>query len=184
MMKTSAVVMLALSMAACGGAPKTATERMSLEERAQETLNVMKQQDPTLSEVLMESPGYVVFPEIAKGGAIAGGAYGHGVLYERGQPTGVVKLQQASLGLQLGGQTFSELIILRNREEVREIKRGEYDLGADASVVALKAGAAGSASLDDDTIVMVWTRGGLMAELSISGQRLTFEPAFRAPQEG
>lgn len=176
MTKLSVVAMLALSVAACGGAPKTASERVSLEDRARITLSEMQRRDPSLRSYLMDARAYVVFPSIGKGGAIVGGAFGRGVLYERGQPTGYVELAQASIGAQLGGQTFSELIVIRDANTLRKIKMGKFDVGADASVVALTAGAAGSTSLDEDTTVFVLPRGGLMADISVSGQRLEFTP--------
>jgi lipid-binding SYLF domain-containing protein len=176
MMKSSVVAMLVLSVAACAGAPKTPSERISLEERARVTLSEMQRRDPSLRGILMDAQAYVVFPEIGKGGAIVGGAYGRGVMYERGQPTGSVSLAQASIGAQLGGQTFAELIVIRDFNTVRKIKAGKFDVGADASIVALTAGAAGSTSLDADTTVFVMPRGGLMVDLSVAGQRLDFQP--------
>jgi lipid-binding SYLF domain-containing protein len=176
MTKSSVVAMLVLSVAACGGAPKTSSERVSLEESARGTLTAMQQRDPSLRNHLMNARAYVVFPSIGKGGAIVGGAFGRGVLYELGQPTGYVELTQASLGAQLGGQSFSELIVIRDVDTLQNIKRGKFDMGADASVVALTAGAAGSTSLDKNTTVFVMPRGGLMADISVSGQRLKYTP--------
>jgi lipid-binding SYLF domain-containing protein len=183
MANSSVVAMLVLSVAACGGAPKTATGRLNLEESALATLSEMEARDPSLRGVLMDAYAYVVMPSVGKGGVIVGGAFGRGILYEQGRATGYVELAQASIGAQLGGQTFAELIVLRDASEVREIKAGTFDLGADASVVALTVGSASSASLDQGTSVFVMPRGGLMVDLSVSGQKLDYRP-FLDPAAG
>lgn len=175
LMKSTAVAMLVLG-AACGGAPKTATERINLEQSAQATLAQMQARDPTLPGLLEEAHAYAVFPSIGKGGVIVGGAFGRGILYVGGRPSGFVELKQASIGAQLGGQTFAELIVLRDAREVQRIKAGTFEVGADASVVALTAGAARSATLNQGTTVFVMPRGGLMVDISVSGQRLDFRP--------
>jgi lipid-binding SYLF domain-containing protein len=175
-MKTSMAVMLAISVAACAGAPRTATQRENLEESARITLSRMETRDPGLRRLLEDAPGYVVFPTIGKGGAIIGGAFGRGVLFENNRPSGYVELSQASIGAQLGGQTFAELLVVRDANTLRKLKGGTFELGADASVVALTAGAAGSTSLDDDTTVFVMPLGGLMVDLSVSGQQITYRP--------
>jgi lipid-binding SYLF domain-containing protein len=173
--KSSVVAMLVLATA-CGAAPKTATERENLEQRARTTLSEMQARDPTLSTVLDDAHAYAVFPSIGKGGFIVGGAFGRGILYERGLPIGYVELAQASLGAQLGGQTFAELVVLRDAHEVQRIKAGTFEVGADASVVALTAGAAASATFRSGTMVFVMPHGGLMVDVSISGQKLDFRP--------
>jgi lipid-binding SYLF domain-containing protein len=177
-LRTSVICSLALSViVACGStAPSSRSGRASLEARADATLAMMRERDPGITNILGQASGYIVFPEIAKGGVIAGAAHGRGILYERGQKVGFVELNQASLGAQLGGQTFSELVIFQRPMDVAKIKNGEYSLGANASAVVLDAGAAGSADFDDGVAVFIVPKGGLMAELSVSGQKLNFAP--------
>ena len=115
-----------------------------------------------------------VFPEIAKGGLIAGGAFGEGVVYVNDQVIGYAELNQASIGAQLGGQTFSELIVFRDRNALDRLMGGNFDFGVDASAIIVKTGAARSASFEDGQAVFVKPRGGLMAELSVSGQQIDF----------
>ena len=165
-----------LMAVACGGAPKTPSERASLERDADAALQTMLTKDPSLRALLDTSAGYVVFPSIGKGGFIAGAAHGRGALYERGRHTGFVTLDQASIGAQIGAQSFSELIVFRYGYDVAKLKQGSYSLGANASAIALTAGVAGSADLTKPVSVFVVPRGGVMAELSVSGQRLEFSP--------
>jgi lipid-binding SYLF domain-containing protein len=177
-LRTSVICSLALSaIVACGSTtPSTSSGRANLEARADATLAMMKERDPGLATMLGQASGYIVFPEIAKGGVIAGAAHGRGILYERGMKMGFVELNQASLGAQLGGQTFSELVVLDRPMDVAKIKDGEFSLGANASAVVLDAGVAEGADFDDGVAVFIVPRGGLMAELSISGQKLNFAP--------
>lgn len=166
----------ALALAACATAPKTPSGKATLESRAEATLQTMRAADPELESVLTGAAGYAVFPEIGKGGVVVGAAYGRGVLYERGRVTGFVELNQGSLGAQLGAQTFSELIVLRTQSAVERMKGGDFSLGGNVSAIALTTGAAASAQFQDGVAVFVLPKGGVMAELTLSGQQVNFEP--------
>lgn len=164
------------ALAACATAPKTASGRSDLEASAEATLGMMRTQDPGLGALLRSAHGYAVFPEIGKGGVIVGAAYGRGILYERGQKVGYLELNQGSIGAQLGGQTFSELIVFRSEFDVAKLKAGDFSLGANISAVALTAGASASAEFNEGIVVFTLPRGGLMAELTVSGQQLNYSP--------
>jgi len=170
-----ATTLIVLGAMACGGAPKTASERTSLEQNAQATLTQMTAKDPSLQGLLDMSAGYAVFPDVGKGGLIVGGAHGKGVLYENGQRTGFVELSQASIGAQIGAQSFAEILVLRLPYDVQRIKNNQFSLDANASAVALSAGAAASASSKRGVNVFVMPRGGMMAEASVGGQQITFK---------
>ncbi len=165
------------AMTACATAPKSQEDRTALVQQAETTLQAMRNRDMNLNALLEQSAGFVVFPNVGKGGFVAGAAHGRGILYENGQPTGFVQLSQASLGAQIGAQTFAELVVFQNRAAVERLKAGKFELGANASAVALTAGAAASTNFVNGVAVFVMPRGGVMAELSISGQRLQFVPA-------
>jgi len=170
-----AALALALAVAACATAPKTAGERSDLQESADTTLSTMRARDPGLNNLLASAAGYAVFPKIGKGGLGVGAAYGRGVLYEGGRVTGFVELNQGSAGLQIGAQTFSELVVLRAKYDVERLKRGQFSIGANASAVVLTTGAAASADFVDGVAVFVMSGGGAMAELSVSGQQINYE---------
>lgn len=175
-LRLSGIAAMALAVVACATAPKSAEERENLQARADTTLSDMRARDPGLNSLLASSAGYAVFPEIGKGGLGVGAAYGRGVLYERGRMTGYVELNQGSIGAQIGAQTFAELVVLRAPTDVDRLKRGQFSLGANASAVALTAGAAASADFADGVAVFVLPRGGAMAELSVSGQQINYQP--------
>lgn len=177
MMKYAFVAALAVSAAACSKGPSNPQAAASLENQANAALADMFTRAPQLRSFVDQSAGYAVFPNIGAGGAlVAGGAHGHGVLYENGYPVGYVTLSAGSIGPQIGGQTFSELIVLRNRYDVEAMKAGSFKLGASASAVILNAGAAVSGQIAAGRTVFVQPKGGLMAGLDVSGQQISFQP--------
>jgi lipid-binding SYLF domain-containing protein len=176
--RTAVVAALAAGcavFAGCATAPSTRAERQSLRHEADTTLGEMVARDPALRDVTRNALAYAVFPSIGKGGALVGGAYGRGILYEAGAPTGYVSLEQASLGAQLGGQSFSELLVLRNSEDVERLKAGRFTAGADMGVVVLATGAAAHATFNPTASVFVLPRGGLMVDISVNGQQLKYQ---------
>lgn len=169
-------VALSLAVASCATAPKTASERSDLQARAEATIRTMESRDASLRPLLNSAYGYAVFPDIGKGGFIAGGAYGRGVVFEHGRPTGFVELNQGSLGAQIGAQTFAELVVFSDAAALQRLKAGNFSIGGNASAVVLTTGAAASTRFSDGVAVFVMPRGGVMAELSISGQQINYQP--------
>lgn len=174
-MRELATTLIVLGAVACGGAPKTASDKVTLDQNAQATLQQMTNKDPSLRPMLNTAAGYAVFPDVGKGGFIVGGAHGKGVLYEHGRRAGFVELTQGSIGAQIGAQSFAELVVLRTPYDVQRLKNNQFSLGANASAVALSAGAAGAADTASGVNVFVMPHGGVMAELSLSGQELSFK---------
>ena len=148
---------------------------------AQRTVAKYRRVDAGLDEFFQRSSGYVVFPGIGKGGAIVGGAHGTGVLFENGVPTGKVTLNQVTVGAQIGGQEFSEIIFLQTTTNVASFKQGKANLSAQASAVALDQGAAAVAKYKNGVAIFTQMKGGLMAEASVGGQKFSFEPFTATP---
>ncbi len=175
-MRNLTTAMIAVALAACATAPKSSSGRAELETQANSTLSAMMDRDPGLRETLSRSAGYAVFPNIGKGGLVVGAAHGRGILFERGTPVGYVDLNQGSVGAQIGAQSFSELIVFQDPARVQALKNGTFSVGANASAVALTAGAAASTTFRDGVAIFVVPKGGAMAELSVSGQQINFTP--------
>ncbi|WP_119355093.1 YSC84-related protein [Azohydromonas sediminis] len=139
--------------------------------------------------------GYAVFPTIAKGGVGVGAAYGTGRVYERGRHVGNTSMTQVSLGLQLGGQAYRQIIFFEDEEAFRRFTSGNFEFGAEASAVAITLGASAkatstgtsagaSASQRDATTagkyhrgmaVFTVAKGGLMYEAVVAGQKFSYE---------
>jgi lipid-binding SYLF domain-containing protein len=178
MSKLAFVAAAALAFAGCATKPATVSDQYSLQSRANATLGAMRAKDARIDQVLGDAYAYAVFPDIGKAGAGAvGAAFGRGVLYQHGQKLGFVKLEQASAGAELGGQTYAELLVLRHQGEVNKLENGELDLNADASAVLVKSGAALSTDSIRGAMVFIMPRGGAMVEATVAGQRIEFEPA-------
>jgi lipid-binding SYLF domain-containing protein len=180
-MKSTVRVAMVLTFVAgllvsCSTAPSTVGGRDELLQQATSTLGEMNREDSGLDELTKKAYGYAMFPEVAKGGLVLGGGYGRGVVYEQGQHIGYADLSQASFGLQVGGQTYSELIVFENKAALERLKQGRVDLAADASAVILKTGAAANARFVDGFAVFVRPIGGAMAEATVSGQQVTYVP--------
>lgn len=159
----------------CDTAPKSQSARDSLSSSVQAALENFKRDDPSLDALLSRSAGYAVFPEIGKGGAIVGGAYGKGEFFEGGRLTGYCDVSQATVGLQLGGQTYSQLVVFENADAVTRFKTGKLNFSANASAVAIKSGAGAAAKYTEGVAIFVRTTGGLMGEASVGGQQFTFQ---------
>lgn len=173
---TTICSVLLLSALGCATAPQTAEKRDSLSRDVNATIDRFKAEDPDINTFFNTSVGYAVFPSVGKGGLVAGGAYGRGELFERGKRVGFCDLTQGTLGLQLGGQAYSEIIFFQNEARLEEFKRNTFELAAQASAVALTYGASADASYENGVAVFTMEKGGLMYEASIGGQRFSFVP--------
>jgi lipid-binding SYLF domain-containing protein len=172
----AAVIAIAFTSTGCSTAPKTEPQRQSLISEADAAVQSMIAKDESLRDFIANAHGYAVFPNIGKAGLIAGGASGRGVVYEDGRPIGYAQINQGSIGAQIGAQSYAELIVFQDQAALDRIKGGDFDLGADVSAIALKAGGAASAEFQGGMAIFVQPKGGLMAEASIKGQHISFEP--------
>jgi len=168
-------VAIALSLAACATAPKSAEDRLALKENADTALVKAQSADWTLKDIVRDSYGYAVFPSVGKGGFGVGGAYGQGILYEQGVFVGYCDLTQASIGLQLGGQTYTEIIVFENKEAIDYFKSGNLAFDAQVTAVALKSGASANAKYSSGVAIFTMDEGGLMYEASVGGQKFGYQ---------
>jgi lipid-binding SYLF domain-containing protein len=151
-------------------------EADELHAKAQEAIAVLKEKDPSVQRFFDASVAHVVIPTVGKAGFGIGGARGKGVLYEGGAVTAIVTLTQLSFGFQWGGQAYSEFIFFRDDVALQEFKRGNYELGAQASAVAVTAGASADADYSSGVAIFTQAKGGLMYEASVGGQKFKVEP--------
>jgi lipid-binding SYLF domain-containing protein len=142
-----------------------------------------------------KSYGYAVFPTIGKGGFGIGGAHGSGRVYKKARYTGDTSMTQVTIGLQLGGQAYSQIIFFQDKRAYDEFTGGNFEFGAQATAVAITAGASANATTtgtsagasggqnDANTVgqynkgmaVFTIAKGGLMYEASIGGQKYTYK---------
>lgn len=148
------------------------------------------------SEFFNHAYGYAVFPTIGKGGFVVGGAYGTGRVYVGGKHVGNTSMTQVTVGFQLGGQAYSQIIFFQDKRAFDTFSSGKFEFGAQATAVAITAGASvaantGGASAGasgtrnhartvgkyvNGMAVFTVAKGGLMYEASIGGQKFSYTP--------
>ena len=142
------------------------------------------------------SYGYAVFPTIGKGGLVIGGAHGNGRVYEQGKYVGDTSMTQVSVGLQAGGQAYSQIVFFEDERAFKEFTQGNFEFGADVSAVAITAAASAGAGTtgtaagasggkkDATTAgkyhkgmaVFTIVKGGAMYQASVGGQKFSYKP--------
>lgn len=146
------------------------------EQRAKETIAAFKQEDASLDKFFDAAYAYAVFPTVGKGAMGIGGAHGKGAVFRQGRMVGYTSLTQVTVGFQLGGQAYSEIIFFKDKTRFENFKDGNLKFSAQASAVAADAGAAANASYENGVAVFTMVKGGLMYEASIGGQVFSYEP--------
>ena len=160
-----------------------------------DTIAIYKK-SPAVQPFFKNAYGYAVFPTIGKGGFIVGGALGKGQVYQGGKVTGETSLIKASIGVQAGGQAFSQMIFFEDKRAYDEFTSGNFEFDATASAVAITAGVEAKAGTEGATasatagpatgaqaktnyhkgmVVFTHAKGGLMYEATIGGQKFSFK---------
>ena len=143
------------------------------------------------------SYGYAIFPSIGKGGIGVGGAYGDGKVFVGGKEVGKTSMTQLSVGFQLGGQVYSQIIFFEDKRAFDDFSSGNFEFSAQATAVAITAGASAQSSTgggssagasggqkDASTVsagynkgmaVFTVAKGGLMYEAALAGQKYSYE---------
>lgn len=145
-------------------------------EKVQQTIAAFKKKDPGIKSFFNEAYGYAVFPSVIKGAIGIGGAHGKGQVFREGKMIGRASLSQGSIGFQLGGQSYSEIVFFQNEAAFDRFKSGNLKFAAQASAIAVTAGAAANVAYENGVAVFTLGKKGLMFEASIGGQQFSFKP--------
>lgn len=122
------------------------------------------------------SAGFAVFPDVGKAAFLVGGTHGDGELIVDGMAVGKTEITEISVGLQAGGQAFSEIIFFETAEDVKRFTSGELEFSSAFSAVAVSGGAINKPPYREGVVVFTHVKGGLMAEMSVGGQKFKYEP--------
>ena len=181
----SAIALVALMLVSTAARPDEYDDTIALFKNAGESATFFG-----------NSYGYAVFPTIGKGGLGVGAAHGSGRVFEKGKYVGDAKMNQVSVGLQAGGQAFSQIVFFQDERAFREFTAGEFAFGADVGAVVITAAASASAGSKGQTAgasggkkdastvggyhkgVAVFTvaKGGAMYEATVAGQKFKYKP--------
>jgi lipid-binding SYLF domain-containing protein len=130
--------------------------------------------DGLMKNLFANAYGYVILPNVGKGGIGIGGAAGKGAVYEKGVLIGMARMTQITIGFQWGGQAYREVIFFETESDLDRFKESRLELSAQASAVAVTTGASANAKYVNGVMIFTQTKGGLMYEASIGGQQLVF----------
>ena len=166
------LVILSWSAAGFAWDPDEAAE---LEAAAAETIAELLKADPGMQRFFDSAAGYAIYPTVGKAGFGIGGARGKGLLVTGGETVALTTLTQLSIGFQAGGQAYSEIIFFEDSAAFDDFRRGNFELGAQASAVAIKTGASADAEFNSGLAIFTAIKGGLMYEASVSGQKFKIE---------
>ena len=131
--------------------------------------------DPTLSMWFESAYAYAVYPKVGKGGFIIGGAGGKGLVIRGTTTVGETSLSQVTIGAQIGGQVYAQYIMFKDQTAFEHFTRGNFEMGAQVSAVAITLGASKDAGYDDGVAVFTLADGGLMLEASVGGQKFKYK---------
>ncbi|MBW2403032.1 MAG: lipid-binding SYLF domain-containing protein [Deltaproteobacteria bacterium] len=132
--------------------------------------------DKTFNKTLKKAYAYAIFPSVGKGGFIVGASHGAGEVYKKGKLIGHAKMTQTTVGAQVGGQTYAEVILFKNKKALDRFKANRFEGTAAATAIGGKKGAAAASKYKDGVAIMVLPIKGAMAEAAGGGQKFAFEP--------
>ena len=133
------------------------------------------------AELLNQSAGIAIIPDVTQGGFILGARHGRGVLAVR-NPDGTwsnpvfLTISGGSIGLQAGGQSSDVVMVFPDRRMVDRVLDSEVEFGGNVSGVAGPVGAQPVDPIGDsfsgNTIYTYSRREGLFGGVALEGGEL------------
>lgn len=164
---------------ACGGSQKDAKTAAAPErvEGVQDTIALFKKKDSTIEHLFSTSAGYAVLPTVGEGAFIIGGGHGHGEAFEAGSYVGRVSVSELSIGAQVGGQSYSQVVFFETPVDFKRLKENTFRFSAEVSAIAVDQGVAKNAKFKDGVATFIIPKQGLMASAAVGGEQLKFQSA-------
>ena len=147
-----------------------------LKTEAQQAIDAFNKADSSLKKLFDDSVGYAIFPSVGKGGIIIGGEHGKGLVYEKGKVIGEATLTEVSIGAQVGGEHFYEVIFFETIDALKTFMESKFVMAAEVNAVAAAQDAAKNAKWQQGVAVFTLARSGLMVQASIGGQKFKYKP--------
>ncbi len=147
---------------------------MRVMKDADKAISTLKSSDKGLNKFFSNASGYVVFPNVGEAALIVGGASGNGVVYDNGVAIGMSDVKKIDVGLQAGGEAYTQVIFFETDDALNEFKQGNFEFSAEAKVVIVEEGASKAANYDDGVVVFIHPKAGAMADVSIGGQKFSY----------
>ncbi len=177
MMKMVKMIVLAFMLAGLFSVTARAGWDPAEGDNARASVESFRISAPWLSRFFENAHGYAVFPAVFKGGFfIVGGGHGKGYVYEEKKLVGRSSITQFNVGPQLGGQSFSEIIFFKSKEELDNFKKENYEMNAQVAAIVVTAAVATNTDYSNGVAVFVLPRAGVMAEATVGGQKFSYNP--------
>jgi len=142
-----------------------------------ETLKRFNKEIPGGSEFLKKAKGILVFPSVIKVGFGIGGEYGEGALQIKGKTVNYYSTAAASIGLQLGAQSKSVVLVFLTDEALKHFRSSKgWKAGVDGSVAVVEWGMGediNTIDIEDPILGFVFSNKGLMFNLTLEGSKFT-----------
>ena len=170
---------LLMASAAIAAADLTASESKRLDEAATviQQFKAAPDSKGVPEDLWNKAECVTVIPNMKKAAFIVGGEYGEGALRVGGKTVGYYSTAAASFGLQAGAQSTAVIFLFMTAGSLEKFRSSSgWAVGADASVSLLKVGANGAidtTSATNEVLAIVMTNAGLMADVSLSGTKVT-----------
>jgi lipid-binding SYLF domain-containing protein len=168
------ILTLAFALGTVIAFAQSAQKNKQIEEDSRTAKEAFLEDDAEMQALFENSFGYIILPNVGKGGFGIGGAAGNGVAFEGENQVGYAKMTQITIGFQAGGQAYSEVIFFENEKAFDRFKANNIEMSAQVSAVAAAEGASLNAKYIDGVAVFTRIKGGLMYEASVGGQQFKF----------
>ena len=138
-----------------------------------------KDQAGAFSQLLGRAEGIVIYPRLVNVGFGWGAMFGDGIVLRKDRLTLVwfgpafIELKTASVGLQIGIQEVSLVLVLMNDKGVAVFKSTDFEIGADISIAPGPLGDSLQAAVDfNDSIYAYSYSKGLYAGFTLTGSMI------------
>jgi lipid-binding SYLF domain-containing protein len=174
----------AIVLSGCATAPAEPQARALLSAETTEAIAIFKQKDPGIERFFNDSYAYAVLPEVGKGAILVGWAYGKGEVFVKNEMVGYCSVDQGTLGASLGGEYYREIVFFRDKPDFDKFTTDEYTFSAQFTAVAATAGVTSKTDYKAGMAVFVTMDNGLMADISLGGQKFRYLPKATVEEAG
>ena len=164
-------------LSSCATVPETAAERDQLVSDSEATASKFRSEDPRTRSFFDNAYGHVVFPKITQGGVGIAGAYGRGVVYQGGRMVGYASMTQGTIGAQIGGMAWSEILFFENRWAFDKFKSNQFAASANASFAGPKQGGTNTLNYADGVMIFTLDTRGFAVTAAVGAQQFEYEPS-------
>ncbi len=172
-----AIAITAFSLTVWAPAQALAASAQEIDEGVKATLENFYQQVSEGRKLVQDAKGVLVFPAVYKAGLGIGGEFGEGALLVDGKTVDYYNTAAASLGLQLGVQKKSIVILFMQEGALSSFRSSMgWKAGVDASIAIVKLGAGGAldtSKLNEPILGFIIGQKGLMYNLTLEGAKFT-----------